>query len=112
MPPYPWTSDPIAVVIAFENRHSNPEAGALLSWAQVDHVVPWNVGGTTDPSNLVTSCWACNYGKHNFTLDQIRVADPRLRMPSVKSEGSWYLWDGLMSLLPSLQRRAKPGRAI
>ena len=80
--------------------------GALLSWAQVDHVMPWSLGGATDRSNLVTSCWACNYGKHNYTLEQIAVMDPRTRMPVARREGSWYWWDGLMSLLPALHRRA------
>lgn len=30
---------------------------------QVDHVVPWSIGGTNELSNLVTSCKECNLGK-------------------------------------------------
>ena len=33
MPPFHWPSDPTSAVIAFEQRHTNPEAGALLLWA-------------------------------------------------------------------------------
>ena len=76
--------------------------GALLSWAQVDHVMPWSLGGATDRLNLVTSCWACNYGKHNYTLEQIAVTDPTKRTPVAWREGSWGRWDGLTSLLPAL----------
>jgi len=91
---------------AFGTGKPNEEnhGGALLSWAQVDHVVPWNLGGSTALSNLVTSCWACNYGKYNYALEQIGVADPRERLPSEPTE-SWRRWDGLTSLLPDLRRR-------
>jgi 5-methylcytosine-specific restriction endonuclease McrA len=89
---------------AFGTGKPNEEnhGGALLSWAQVDHVVPWNLGGSTDLQNLVTSCWACNYGKHNYALEQIGVADPRERLPSEPTE-SWRRWDGLTSLLEDLR---------
>jgi HNH endonuclease len=91
--------------------NNDNHGGALLSWAQVDHVVPWNLGGVTDLSNLVTSCWACNYGKHNYALEQIAVMDPRTRMPVARRDGSWYRWDGLMSLLPALDRHARKHRS-
>lgn len=40
-----------------------------------DHVVPVALGGTDDPSNLVTSCDACNSGKTSTTPDAPVVAD-------------------------------------
>nr|WLJ25466.1 MAG: HNH endonuclease [Corynebacterium phage HS01] len=36
----------------------------------VDHVVPQSLGGTNDPSNLVTACAECNSGKAGRTLDE------------------------------------------
>lgn len=36
----------------------------------VDHVVPQSLGGTNDPSNLVTACVECNSGKAGRTLDE------------------------------------------
>lgn len=33
---------------------------------EVDHIVPVVEGGTDDPSNLVTSCYACNRGKEGL----------------------------------------------
>jgi 5-methylcytosine-specific restriction endonuclease McrA len=44
--------------------------------ATLDHVTPWSLGGRTDESNLVTSCWSCNYGKANFTVEQIGIRNP------------------------------------
>src|SRR5258706_7089498 len=33
MPSHNWLTDPVQIIQAFEARHSEPEAGALLSWA-------------------------------------------------------------------------------
>lgn len=46
--------------------------------ATADHVVPHNRGGRTNLENLVTSCWACNYGKGGYTLEEIGLDDPRI----------------------------------
>ena len=48
----------------------------LMCVATLDHVTPWSLGGKTDESNLVTSCWSCNYGKANFTVEQIGLRNP------------------------------------
>lgn len=44
--------------------------------ATLDHVLPWSLGGRTDESNLVTCCWSCDYGKANFTVEQIGIRNP------------------------------------
>jgi hypothetical protein len=41
----------------------------------VDHVVPKALGGTDDPSNLVTACADCNSGKTSSTPDGPLVDD-------------------------------------
>ena len=66
-----------------------------------DHVVPHKRGGRTNLENLVTSCPGCNYGKENFTLAQLGLADPRDRLP-LSSD-----WDGLTSLMTGLQEMAR-----
>lgn len=48
----------------------------LMFVATLDHVLPWSVGGRTDESNLITSCWSCNYGKANFTVEQLGISNP------------------------------------
>lgn len=56
------------------NRH-----GVRLAFsAALDHVEPHSRGGRTDPSNLVTACWPCNYGKADYTLAELGLMDPRL----------------------------------
>ena len=49
----------------------------LMFVATLDHVFPWSLGGRTDETNLVTCCWSCNYGKANFTVEQLGIIDPR-----------------------------------
>ncbi len=74
--------------------------GAVLAFrANVDHVTPWHLGGATVADNLVTSCWCCNYGKANFTLEQLGLEDPRDRQPETAP-----VWDGLTHLIPALKR--------
>jgi HNH endonuclease len=73
----------------------------LIFRANADHVLPWTLGGRTDMENLVSSCWCCNYGKSNFTLNQIGVDDPRCKPISTSDA-----WDGLTSYLPALKANA------
>jgi hypothetical protein len=54
----------------------------LMFCAALDHVFPRSLGGATDEENLVTCCWPCNYGKSNYTLEQIGLEDPFARSPS------------------------------
>ena len=57
-----------------------------------DHVVPWVMGGKTDPSNLVSSCGACNYGKSGYSIEEIDIQNPFSRSPIIDE------WDGLISV--------------
>lgn len=41
----------------------------------VDHVVPETLGGSDEPSNLVTACWPCNSGKSSIAPDAVVVED-------------------------------------
>lgn len=48
-------------------------SGQICSnWFVLDHVVPRSKGGSDDPSNLVASCWLCNSGKGNKTVEEYR----------------------------------------
>ena len=58
-------------------------------WAQYDHVVPHARGGMNDLDNIVLTCAACNFGRAEYLLEEVGVADPR-GQPSVRTT-----WDGL-----------------
>jgi 5-methylcytosine-specific restriction endonuclease McrA len=59
-------------VEAFRATGTNDERhGVVLAFrANVDHVLPWKLGGATAPENLVTACWSCNYGKAGYAIEQ------------------------------------------
>lgn len=87
---------------AFRDTGTNSQRhGVVMAFrANADHVVPWSLGGKTDPDNLVTSCWSCNYGKAEYTLEQIGLIDPRTaKLPSTS-------WNGLLPLLKGLKKYA------
>jgi len=68
-----------------------------ISWPVADHVFPWNLGGKTNLSNLVSSCSSCNYGKDSYTIKQLGIENPFNRLPSNNK------WDGLVSKLEKLK---------
>lgn len=61
-------------------------------WLQYDHVVPHSHGGRSDEDNVVISCALCNFGKLDYTVKQLNIADPRSRPPQPVE------WDGLERL--------------
>jgi hypothetical protein len=84
---------------AFRATGTNDQRnGVVLAFrANVDHVVPWKLGGVTTPENLVTACWSCNYGKAGYSIEQLGIEDPRSFGPSPSE------WDGLLSHLRGMQ---------
>ena len=58
-----------------------------------DHVLPRSWGGLNEDSNLVTACWACQFSRVRYRIEDCGVADPRERDP-VHTE-----WDGLVRIL-------------
>lgn len=42
---------------------------------EIDHIVPVVDGGSDDPMNLATSCWACNSGKSSVPLNQVMTGE-------------------------------------
>jgi hypothetical protein len=58
-------------------------------WVQYDHLTPHARGGGNDPENMVITCAPCNFGRMNYTLEEVGLIDPRTRNPICTS------WDGL-----------------
>ncbi len=60
---------------------------------QFDHLLPHSRGGDNSLSNVVATCAGCNYGRMDYTLEELGLIDPRSRaLP--ESE-----WDGLERVL-------------
>jgi len=89
----------------------------------VDHVTPVALGGSDDPSNLVTACRDCNYGKGSTGPNETTVAEVSddaarwsraIKLASEKAQAAdaardeavepflaeWTSWDKGGSLLP------------
>ncbi|WP_371179699.1 HNH endonuclease [Ahrensia sp. 13_GOM-1096m] len=62
-------------------------------WLQFDHVVPHSRGRSNHQENIVVSCAPCNYGKAEYSLDELGLKDPR------HTESLRTSWDGLTRLL-------------
>lgn len=70
--------------------------------ATLNHLVPHSAGGTSEPDNLVTACWPCNFGRMSFAIEAVGLADPRDFAPIVDE------WDGLGRLLAATASRPRP----
>ena len=59
------------------DNHACRYCGAAAPGAKltIDHVVPTVLGGTDEPSNLVTACGDCNTGKSSTPPDAATVAE-------------------------------------
>lgn len=69
--------------------------------ASIDHLVPYARGGGNDPSNLVTACGPCQYGRFSWTLEEVEIENP-WNYPAIVDG-----WDGLSRLLPLEKRRGR-----
>ena len=75
--------------VPWGRSNASQHAAFQCMWAQYDHVVPHSHGGANDLDNLVVTCAACNFGKMEYTLDELGLIDPRT-IPPIQSS-----WDGL-----------------
>jgi hypothetical protein len=60
-------------------------------WAQYDHILPHAHGGQNDLENVILTCAACNFGRAGYTLEEVGLSDPRIRIPLTSD------WNGLES---------------
>jgi hypothetical protein len=88
----------------FSSEKSDTKAnGIVLGFsATVDHVDPYSSGGDSNMKNLVTTCWGCNFGKLNYSTEDLRINDPRNSPKKVN-----YLWNGLTDYIPKLKNFTK-----
>ena len=76
-----YKTSPVSKRLRFEvlrrDNHACRYCGATAPEVKltVDHVIPVALGGTSDPSNLVTACEPCNAGKSSVPPDAPLVDD-------------------------------------
>ena len=74
-------------------RNAEKHCALAALTASLDHIVPHSRGGTNEPENLVAACGPCQFGRSDWTLEEVGFFDPRERPPVVDD------WDGLLSVL-------------
>ena len=62
----------------------------LMLMASHDHVKSHSEGGSNEDSNLVTSCWGCQFGKYKYSLEALRLNNPLKTEPVMRGD-----WNGL-----------------
>lgn len=77
------------LAVPWGKRNADQHAAFQMMWSQYDHLLPHSKGGANDPDNIVVSYAPCNFGRMGYRLEEVGLADPRLRDP-VRSA-----WDGL-----------------
>jgi 5-methylcytosine-specific restriction endonuclease McrA len=75
--------------VPWGTTNATQHAGFQCLWLQYDHVIPHSAGGDNSLENLIITCAPCNYGKFNYSLEELNLLDPR-DFPPIKSP-----WDGL-----------------
>lgn len=64
-------------------------------WLQYDHLVPHSRGGNNDLMNLVITCAPCNFGRMEYTIEEVGIINPFTR-DRIKKD-----WDGLEKIFIS-----------
>lgn len=75
-------------------RNVEQHAAFQALWLQFDHLTPHSRGGDNSMNNLAVTCAPCNFGRSDYTLEELDLENPLDRDP-VRSD-----WDGLRRFLP------------
>lgn len=82
----------LPTVVRWDGTNQGRHFGLAILAASIDHLLPFQRGGSNDPDNLVTTCNPCQFGRGNWLLDEVEIEDPRKYQPIIDA------WDGLMKL--------------
>lgn len=74
-------------------KNEEQHAAFQAMWLQYDHLLPHARGGDNSLDNIVITCAPCNFGRMNYLLEEVGLANPFSRDP-VSSN-----WDGLERFL-------------
>lgn len=74
-------------------RNVDQHAAFQALWLQYDHILPHARGGSNSIANMLVACAACNYGRMDYTFEEVGFA-PIATLEPVRSS-----WDGLERVL-------------
>ncbi len=74
-------------------RNVDQHAAFQCMWLQYDHITPHSRGGDNGLENMAITCAPCNFGRADYTLEELGLEHPLSHGP-VQSD-----WDGLNRLL-------------
>ncbi len=63
--------------VRWGKRNAERHAGFFALMASLDHALPRSRGGDNEPANLLTACWPCQFGRMDWTYEEVQMADPR-----------------------------------
>jgi 5-methylcytosine-specific restriction endonuclease McrA len=69
--------------------NASQHAAFQAMWLQYDHLLPYARGGDSGLDNMIITCAPCNFGRMQYTLEEVGLINPLSRAP-VPSP-----WDGL-----------------
>lgn len=75
-------------------KNAEQHSAFQCMWLQYDHVVPNSRGGESSFDNVIVTCAPCNFGRMEWTLEEVGLIDPRLA-PSTPSWDGAATWNGL-----------------
>lgn len=61
-------------------------------WLQYDHLVPHSRGGINDLNNIVITCAPCNFGRMEYTIEEVGLINPWERARILTN------WNGLENI--------------
>lgn len=100
-----YLSNAYPKALPWGKRNIDQHAAFQVMWLQYDHLLPHARGGTNDLDNMLVACAACNFGRMNYTLEEVGFASP------VAETDITSRWDGLERVLsPTRKILGIPGR--
>ena len=75
--------------LVWGRRNIEQHAAFQAMWLQYDHLVPHSRGGNNDLENLVITCAPCNFGRMEYTVEEVGLINP------MSCERSKIAWTGL-----------------
>ncbi len=65
--------------VPWGSTNASQHAAFQAMWLQYDHILPHARGGDSSLANIAITCAPCNFGRNNYTLAEVCLADPRDR---------------------------------